>query len=93
MMTIVFPDASNGTKWQTNAHLMPMPIDLTTTLNSVSPNVHFMRIGWRFNIGGITVNGCGHAISVTDDPKCKGWWARQDSNLQQHGYEPWVLTN
>jgi len=21
------------------------------------------------------------------------WWARQDSNLQQHGYEPWVLTN
>ena len=23
----------------------------------------------------------------------KGWWARQDSNLQQHGYEPWVLTN
>ncbi len=22
-----------------------------------------------------------------------GWWARQDSNLQQHGYEPWVLTN
>jgi hypothetical protein len=23
----------------------------------------------------------------------EGWWARQDSNLQQHGYEPWVLTN
>ena len=23
----------------------------------------------------------------------KEWWARQDSNLQQHGYEPWVLTN
>ena len=20
------------------------------------------------------------------------WWARQDSNLRQHGYEPWVLT-
>ena len=25
--------------------------------------------------------------------RSKGWWARQDSNLQQHGYEPWVLTN
>ena len=25
--------------------------------------------------------------------RSEGWWARQDSNLQQHGYEPWVLTN
>ena len=25
--------------------------------------------------------------------RMRRWWARQDSNLQQHGYEPWVLTN
>ena len=30
---------------------------------------------------------------VTPCIEGKKWWARQDSNLQQHGYEPWVLTN
>ena len=36
----------------------------------------------------------GHLTPATENgSRDKGWWARQDSNLQQHGYEPWVLTN
>ena len=60
MIAVAFLDASNGTKRQIIAHLMPMPVNLNTTLNAVLPNIHFMFVGWRFNIGIIAINGKNH---------------------------------
>ena len=60
MIAIAFFDALSGTKRQIIAHLMPMPVNLNTTRNAVYPNINFMCIGWRFNIGIIAINSKNH---------------------------------
>ena len=75
MVAIAFPNASNGTKRQIIAHLMPMPIDLNTARNSGYPNVHFMRIGWHLNIK--------QAFATHRDRIGRSWHDRRYQQQQQ----------